>query len=165
MNVSKALKSMDFSQLWSLFLLCVKHPLFAWPTFKATLKTVEFCKTEFKDTHHKNGAANAFRHALWNALIVHHCIKWLNNPLRVLAWAKIITDWHEDFSPNKPLARAMDLHNNRVGRVFVAQHLKVSQKQLIQLVMKLIPLSRKLTSIEQIRDPKNASYLIHIEND
>lgn len=34
----------------------------------------------------------------------------------IISWTKEITDWHEDFSPNKELARAMDLHNNFIGR-------------------------------------------------
>jgi len=163
MNVARAIKSMDFSKLWGLFWLCVRHPLYAWPTFRATRRTVAVCDKEFGTAHHKNGRANAFRHALWNALIVHHCLKWYPKPMRALAWAKTITDWHEDFSPNREIARIMDLHNNRVGRNFVAKHLDVSESQLIQLVKTKIPLSRKHTTIKEMQ--VNTDQLAHIEDD
>lgn len=154
---------MDFSTLWRLLVLCIRHPLYIVPTIKATRKTVVVCDEEFGRAHHKNGRANAFRHALWNALIVHHCIKWYPKTMRAQAWAKRITDWHEDFSPNSELARAMDYHNNRVGRTFVTQHLDAGEAQLIQLVMKMIPHSRKLTTIEEMR--LEPTILVHITDD
>lgn len=162
MTISKTLKSTDFKQLWSLLWLCVRHPLYIVPTLKATRKTVAVCNEEFGKAHHKNGRANAFRHALWNALIVHHCLQWYPKAMRARAWAKKFTDWHEDFSVNQDLARAMDVHNNRVGRIFVAQHLEVSEGQLIQLVMKMIPLSRKRKTTQEMQEFPNQ--LVHIED-
>lgn len=162
MQIVKAIKSMDFKQLWSLLWLCVRYPLHVLPTIKATRKTVAICDAEFGKAHHKNGRANAFRHALWNALIVHYSLRWHNRPMRALAWSKTFTDWHEDFSPNRDLARIMDLHNNRVGRKFVVQHLDASENQLIQLVKTMIPLSRKHSTVEEIEH--ETSVLIHIED-
>ncbi len=163
MNLVKAIKSMDFKQLWSLTGLCFQNPLYIWPTYIATRKTVSICDRKFGKKHHKNGPANAFRHALWNALIVHHSLGWARHSEKAISWAKKITDWHEDFSPNHELAHEMDLHNNRIGRDFVKQHLDVSEQQLIQLVMTMIPLSRKHTTIQQLKEDSNQ--LVHIEDD
>jgi hypothetical protein len=35
---------------------------------------------------------------------------------KAVNWSKKITDLHERLSPNAGLAKAMDLHNNRIGR-------------------------------------------------
>src|SRR5690606_22157464 len=71
--------------------------------------------------HHKNGPANAFRHALWNFMIVRACRRY-SGEQRALSWAGKITHWHEDSFPNGKLARAMDLHNNAVGRDLLGEH-------------------------------------------
>jgi hypothetical protein len=147
-NVIATQQKMDWSKLGSLTLLCLRHPLYIIPSYRATRKTVSVCDDNFGKTHHKNGKANAFRHALWNALLIQYCRKWFPSAMRAKAWAKRITDWHEDFSPNSELARAMDYHNNRVGREFAMQHLDVGTRQMVQLIMVLIPLSRKHTTIK-----------------
>ncbi|MFC4633648.1 DUF6973 domain-containing protein [Dokdonia ponticola] len=153
---------MDFKQLWSLAGLCLRHPLFVFPTYVATRKTIKICDQKFGKAHHKNGRANAFRHALWNALIIHKCNRW-GSIDKTTAWAKRITDWHEDFSVNAALARAMDLHNNQIGRTFARKHRDSSESQLVQLVMVLIPLSRKHTTIQQMQEHPDT--LTHIEDD
>ncbi len=153
---------MDFKQLWSLAGFCLRYPLFMIPTYVATRKTIAVCDEKFGKAHHKNGRANAFRHALWNVLIIHKCKRWASIT-KATAWAKRITDWHEDFSINPELARAMDLHNNHIGRTFAQQHADASQSQLIQLVMVMIPLSRKHTTVQQMQEKPNT--LTHIEDD
>ena len=42
---------MDFRQLWSLFLLSLRHPLFIIPTVQGTRKCVEICDHRFGDAH------------------------------------------------------------------------------------------------------------------
>ena len=49
---------------------------------------------------------------------------------KVISWTKEITDWHEDFSPNLALARAMDLHNNYIGRELFQNHKSKTEKKL-----------------------------------
>ena len=163
MNVIATIQKMNWSKLGSLALLCLRHPLYIIPSYRATRKTVAVCDENFGSEHHKNGRANAFRHALWNALLIHYCKKWFPSVMRAKAWAKRITDWHEDFSPNTELARAMDYHNNRVGREFAMKHLDVGIGQLVQLTMVLVPLSRKHTSLSTIYSFPNI--LAHIEDD
>lgn len=153
---------MDFKQLWSLAGFCLRYPLFMIPTYMATRKTIAVCDQKFGKAHHKNGRANAFRHALWNVLIIHTCKRWASIA-KATAWTKRITDWHEDFSVNPELARAMDLHNNHIGRTFAQQHADASESQLIQLVMVMIPLSQKHTTVQQMQD--NPNTLTHIEDD
>ena len=57
----------------------------------------------------------------------------------------------------------MDLNTKHVGRTFAMRHTDASMSQLIQLVMILIPLSRKLTTIKQMQEHPDT--LIHIEDD
>ena len=84
MKIRSILKSMDFKQLWSLIGLCVRFPLYILPTIKATQRTIAVCSEKFGKAQHKNGRANAVRHALWNALIVHHCVKWHPKMMRAI---------------------------------------------------------------------------------
>lgn len=85
-----------------------------------------------------NGAANAFRHAIWNSLIV---FKFNGNAGR----AKYYTDLNEDPNPSgkpKIAAKTMDLHNNAVGRSLAVglrgsgqrsyDRLKLSAAQILQ---------------------------------
>ncbi|MDB2384913.1 hypothetical protein N9V96_00400 [Polaribacter sp.] len=85
-------------------------------TILATYKTMQIAEKEFPSIHNLHNKANAFRHALWNILIAKNCLRFSSNNEAILNWTKNITDWHEDFSPNKIMARKMDLHNNAFGR-------------------------------------------------
>lgn len=87
-------------------------------TLKASILCLKICNKEYGKTHYKNNKANAFRHALWNILIIKKCNHYNNNIKKCIAWTKTITDWHETFSVNKDLERKMDIHNNEVGRNF-----------------------------------------------
>ena len=162
MNVAGVIKSMDFRQLWSLFKLCIGHLRFVIPTLRGTRRTVGICDALYGKKHHKNGPENALRHALWNALIVQRSLVKGLSLERSLDWAKTITDWHENFSPNADLARAMDLHNNRVGRDLIAEFPEESEDFLVGQLLKMFPLSRKRTQIEQLKEDKNV--LVHIED-
>ena len=113
MSIWKVIKSLKYKQLKSAFFLFLKKPLFVYPTLKATVTSYKISQKEFPKTHYLNGKANAFRHALWNIIICNECNKWVINIEKAVSWAKTITDWHEELSPNKPLDKAMDLHNNK----------------------------------------------------
>ena len=161
MNLRAVLRSMDFRQLWSLFWLSAHHPRFILPTIRGTRRTITICDELYGDKQHLNGPENAFRHALWNILLVHYSTQ-KGLPLeRSLAWAKKITDWHEDFSPNAALARAMDLHNNRVGRDIITQFYPEEEHFFVAHLLKKVPLSRKRTAENQFKNQCNE--LIYIE--
>ncbi len=161
MNVWAVVKSMDFKQLWSLFWLSARHLRFVIPTIRGTRKTIAICNKHYGKKHHLNGPENAFRHALWNMLIVHLSVRRGLPLQRSLAWAKRFTDWHEDFSPNAPLERAMDLHNNRVGRDLITNLCGQEEEQLVAKLLEMVPLSRKRTTLKEIK--RCDTILVHLE--
>lgn len=116
MSFWNIIKSLDFKQIWILFLWFLQHPLFMFATVKATYFTMRIAQREFPDIHNEHNKANAFRHALWNLLIAKESSRFSSELEAILSWTKRITDWHEEFSPNKELAKLMDLHNNKFGR-------------------------------------------------
>lgn len=126
-----ALKKISFKEFRGLFVLCLKHPLYVIPTLRATYDCIEICNKLYGNTHHLHNPANAVRHALWNLMIAQYCYRWNRDEMRVLAWTHLITDWHEDFSVNQPLERAMDLHNNQVGRDLFASLKTLSTDQIV----------------------------------
>tara|TARA_R110002051_G_scaffold4229_2_gene22642 strand:+ start:37353 stop:37814 length:462 start_codon:yes stop_codon:yes gene_type:complete len=153
---------MDFRKLWSLFLLSLRHPLFVIPTLQATRKCVAICDTHFGKAHHRNGPANAFRHALWNMMIVQKSVFSGRDFKEAMVWAKTITNWHEDFSPNRPLARAMDIHNNKAGRDLITIHQDKTVEEFTLLLLEMLPLSRKHTELQELIN--DTGYLVHIED-
>ncbi len=100
-------------------------------TVYATYTTYRISQKEFPDIHGGHNKANAFRHALWNVIIAKYASRFSKNPSSVLDWTKLITDWHEEFSPNEALAKAMDLHNNQMGRYFYPA---LSNKKNLEIV-------------------------------
>lgn len=60
----------------------------------------------------QNNAADAFRHALWNAKMK----ATIGEDL-----AKKFADAHEESPQNPPAEKAMDLHNNAMGRTIVVK--------------------------------------------
>ena len=138
MSFWKLVKGINFGQITSLGTFLLQHPIFMLATIKATSQTMRIVQKEFPDIHGKDNKANAFRHALWNYLIALECAKKEKRLAKVISWTKKITDWHEDFSPNVELARAMDLHNNHVGRTLFSKLKITSEKEIIkELKLKL----------------------------
>ena len=146
----KILKRIHFSELWGLTLICVKHPFYVLPTIKASRRCIEICNTLFGNTHHLHNRANAFRHAIWNVLIVNYCARKNANTSRVLAWTKRITDWHEEFSVNEALERVMDMHNNAIGRLLAYDLLGENEEKMIEIVQNATKNAEKVTKIEEI---------------
>ena len=139
MSFWNLIKGIRFKQLIVLFAFFLKRPIFMFATAKATSRTLKIVQEKFPEIHGKDNSANAFRHALWNYLIAVRCFKSEENSNAIISWTKEITDWHEDFSPNKPLARAMDLHNNHIGRELFQSHENKTEKEaIIALELKLI---------------------------
>ena len=160
MNLVGIVKRVDFKNILKGFLIGLSRPHFIWPTIRATKDCIAFSTKNYGKLHHKNGPANAFRHAFWNYLIAKRCFKWQNNEETVLNWAKKVTDWHEDSFPNKQLPKAMDLHNNEVGRFIFAQNTEKSEQEIIGLLKKMALESIKIDESSNLSEYKNR--MVHI---
>ncbi|UOB15935.1 DUF6973 domain-containing protein [Abyssalbus ytuae] len=164
MTTFQLLRSLKFTQLFGLIKLFAPNPLMIYPSLKATINCWKVSNKIYSGRHHENNSANAFRHALWNALLVSEMIKWNKNFQKSLLWAKRVTDWHEEFSPNETLARKMDLHNNSFGRNIYKELYKknsmVSQEEIINVLVEKAKLSKKVNSPEEISILKSS--MVHI---
>lgn len=150
MNLWKQLKSLDLAALMALAGLCLKHPLWVVPTLRATRECVAVCDKQLGKRHHRNTPANAFRHALWNYYIARACYTKKVSVEKVLEWTRKITDWHEDFSKNSSVARQMDLHNNRVGRLLFEQDPDIAPSALVDLLKSKMADSKKVMVTEDM---------------
>ena len=158
----RIVEGLNFKQLFSLAGWFLKHPLFMICTVRATILTFKISQREFPNIHGLHNKANAFRHALWNVLIAKSCCKLDKDLKNVLNWTKEITDWHEEFSPNEELMKAMDLHNNKIGRFFFSDNQKKGLQDLVnQLLLKLNE-AKKISTVSEITTLNN--YLIYIED-
>ncbi|MEN8789917.1 MAG: hypothetical protein ABF293_05000 [Flavobacteriaceae bacterium] len=133
-----------------------------WPTWRATKKSVEYASKYYGRQHQKNTPANAFRHALWNYLIAHRCVKNTAHIKESLLWTKNITDLHEDLFSNSELARAMDLHNNAIGRLIYRDHRNKSESEILEIFVGMTKNSQRVSSIKQL-DNVAQDILIYIE--
>ena len=162
MSFWRIIKGIQLKQLISLVGFTLKHPFFMIATARATKNTLKTVQQKFPDIHGKDNKANAFRHALWNYMIAFYSSKYESNKELVSAWVKKITDWHEEFSPNKGLARAMDFHNNYIGRMLFLKNEVLTEKEAIKELEKLLDKAVKVSSIEIMN--KNKKSLVYIED-
>lgn len=144
MNVIKTLRRISLKSFWILAKLCLRFPLFVFPTLSATKQCMSTSTQLYGRLHYKNGPANAFRHAFWNYLIAKKCYRWQKNIDGVLIWAKKITDLHEHAFPNRELAKKMDLHNNEVGRLLFKEHFSKMENQVVDMLIKMASTSIKI---------------------
>lgn len=160
MNPISALKQVDFKHILKGIGIGLNRPFLIVPTIKATKDCIKISTAHYGKLHHKNGPANAFRHALWNYLIAKRCLKWNKNEKVVSEWAKKVTDWHEAAFPNKELAKKMDLHNNAVGRSTFEENLEKSEEEIISTLQKMTSKSIKIEKDTDLSKFKNQ--LVHI---
>jgi len=158
------IKLLKFKQFKSLFFIFIKHPIFIYPTLKATSTSMLMAQKEFPNIHGKNNKANAFRHALWNILLVQELLKWNKNKMNAIQFTNIVTTWHENFSPNKPLEKAMDLHNNEIGRkmamTFLTANKKIDISEISILLLQKLKSSIQISSKEETHQyPNKLVYL------
>lgn len=170
MGVRKLLSTLRYKQLVSLLRVFLRNPLLIYPTVKATANCLRYSDSLFPKLHHINNVSNAFRHALWNMLLMKAYMPWIKNLDKSEAWAKRFTDWHEEFSPNKPLEKLMDLHNNAYGRMLFKKlysvNQKITNKELVLAVKAEIKNAVKITSKEQAnRHKEQLIYLVDYEPD
>ncbi|WP_121665998.1 DUF6973 domain-containing protein [Mesonia aquimarina] len=161
MKIWETIKRFKLRQLFVLSKTLLLNPIYILPTYSATKETLKICDEKFGEAHHQNNKSNAFRHALWNFLIAERCFRGNNSVEKSLFWAKKITDLHEELSPNKSLAKFMDLHNNEIGRKLFQQ--KINKEKIIPVLEKYMKSALEI-SIEK-EAQSNPSKLIYIEND
>ncbi|MBT0607878.1 DUF6973 domain-containing protein [Aequorivita echinoideorum] len=160
------ISELNFAKLWRLAAVGLQNPLMVWPTFKATKKTMEICDSLFGKEHHKNNSTNAFRHALWNILICKYTTARGRSlkPSRTnksIAWAEKITSFHEKLMPNKPLEKAMDLHNNKMGRNYFKELKDASEEEVIDFLKVKMDEAQRVANVEEIESHRNK--LVYIE--
>ncbi|WP_347373729.1 hypothetical protein [Aequorivita sp. Q41] len=153
-------KKLDFKQLFGLFWMFLKNPMVAFPTVLATKKCMNIAYKEYGSKHHLSNKANAFRHALWVVLIIQKSLKWRKNEEKIKAWALKFTSWHEDFSPNKPLERAMDLHNNKVGITFFDEVKGENEAASITFLKEKASEAKQIKAVEETNNHKKSLVFI-----
>ena len=162
MSFYHIVKSLNYKQLFSLFVWFLKHPLYTIATIEATVKTFQISQKKFPNIHGRNNKANAFRHAFWNLLIAKKCAMFSGNITSILSWTKKITDWHEEFAPNDALAKAMDLHNNQVGREMYVQFANTTVDEMADTIEAELDRAVKISAISQIA--QNSGKMVYIED-
>lgn len=153
------IKNLNLKQTGALFVWFLKHPIFMLATFKATVVTLQIAQKEFPNIHNLHNKANAFRHAIWNILIAKECNKFSKDLDKVLAWTKLITDWHEEFSPNQEMAKLMDLHNNSIGRNIYSFLKKKSKNEIIEKLLLKLDDAVKINKTSQMEKINNLVFL------
>lgn len=159
MSKWEIIKNLNLKQIGSLFVWFLKHPIYMLATFNATVITLRIAQKEFPDIHNLHNKANAFRHAIWNITIAIECNKYSQDDDKVLAWTKLITDWHEEFSPNMEMAKMMDLHNNFVGRNMFKTLKGKSKDEIIKELHGKLKKAIKINGVSQLDKINNLVFL------
>lgn len=160
-----ALSSLSFTKLIRLAKLALPHPLFSFISFVATLKAFVIASRLFPETHANNGIGNAFRHALWNCLILSYCCK-ISSPQKSLLWCEKMTSMHEELFPNQPLEKEMDLHNNEIGRKLFMKMLPGIHRQFFETSFFIDELMKKIKTAKILtkNEGNNADELVYLED-
>ncbi len=160
MNIFKTIKRINVKSFWQLILLGFRNPFFIYPTINATKQCLSISTKYYGRLHYQNTPANAFRHAFWNYLIAKKCTKWSNKTNKVTNWTKLITDWHENAFRNREIARQMNFHNNKVGRLVFIKHENDSIEKVIDIFIEMALNSIKIT--EQTTFQNHKFSLVHL---
>jgi hypothetical protein len=164
MQISEAwriVRRLSFKEALGAAWLCLRHPLYVQPTWRATQRTVELCDMHYPNIHHLHNTANAIRHVLWNVLIVKYCAKGELIPQAVIDWTRTITDWHERFAVNPPLERKMDLHNNALGRSWSPELHNRSEQEIMET---LEIRSQHAVKVNSLTAPWKSDSMVYIDN-
>ena len=161
MAILARLRKMDFGEAWLLAILSISSPRFAFATYKATKETLKICNDLFGERHHKNGKANAVRHALWNYLISEKCQKISGSSEKSMLWSQKVTDLHEKLFPNSKMEREMDLHNNEIGRKLFEKSAG-SKMAIIDLLKSMMDTAIQIEKPEELQKAKNKLAFIEI---
>ncbi|GEQ84786.1 hypothetical protein ULMS_02940 [Patiriisocius marinistellae] len=162
MNIWKRVTQLSIGQLFKLSLLFLSHPFLILPTLRATKKTMQLCDERFDKSHHKSNQANAFRHALWNILICKNALKVTKNKQKSVFWAQKVGDLYEKVTQNEKMDKAMDLHNNSVGRILFLNLLEKNEEEILSFLAFKTQSSQKANTIADMAKYRNE--LVYIED-
>lgn len=155
MKIWARLKSFDANQLFKLVKLFIVKPFYIKLTLQATQHAVQLANRHYGNTHHKSNAANAFRHVLWTILLAKAVYDKTGNEVTAKKWALKVTTAHEDIAVNKPLERTMDLHNNKVGILLLAELINKKEDEILLLLMKKAQEAQQICEPEEVINFKN----------
>ena len=113
------------------------------------------CDELFGQLHHKNNKENAFRHALWNFLICQKTLKRTKNNQKSSIWAKKVSKTYENVTNNTILEKAMDLHNNHIGRLTFLNNFALNESEITVFLQKTLKNAQKIANTEEIQKYKN----------
>jgi len=147
-----AFRNLSIKKILRLLQLALGNPFLFVLTLYASAKTLKIAKKHFPVTNSSNGVGNAFRHALWFCLIANYACK-IHSPKKSIAWAEKVTSLHEEFFPNPPLQKKMDLHNNKIGKQLFEEMLTGIHRQFFEtsfFVEKLLPMTKDALLISDL---------------
>ncbi|WKS95340.1 DUF6973 domain-containing protein [Riemerella columbina] len=145
-NAFRALSWRNIAKLLGLFL---RQPLFFILAIYASAKAYQKAAKIYPKTASNNGKGNAFRHAYWNCLILMYCCK-VSSPQKALKFTEDFTNLHEELFPNAPLEKAMDLHNNQVGRAYFMSLLPQIHRQFFETTFFIEGLKQKTETAQAV---------------
>lgn len=149
------LRTLSLRKLLRVMKLVLGHPLFSVMGFFATVKAFAFARKHFPETHNSSGVGNAYRHALWSALIAAYCAK-ISSAEKAVRYALRMTNLHEELFPNAPMETSMDLHNNGVGISVFKAMLKSTHRQFFETTLLSEEILRKVETAEVLSDQGKA---------
>lgn len=125
------------------------------PTIRATQETMKICDDLFDNTHHKSNKSNAFRHALWNYLICQKTLKITKIDQKAIIWTQKVTKTYEKATNNALLDKAMDLHNNNIGRSTFLDNNALKTNDIIHILTEMMQKAAKIDEISEIQNIEN----------
>lgn len=160
MKIWARLRTFNLKQLINLAYLFGQRPLYITLTLKASRDALRIATQHYGKSHQASNKANAFRHALWVVLIGQAVYRRSGSINKAKAWAKKVTDMHENIAVNKPLERAMDLHNNKMGLLFFEKHASTSAKELVVFLKHQAEQAQQIATVVEVKDHPN--HLVYI---
>ncbi|WP_435182331.1 DUF6973 domain-containing protein [Cellulophaga omnivescoria] len=161
MKIWTRIKSLSIRQFFKLSLLFLRHPLLLGPSIKATKQTFALCNTYYPDGHGKSNKGNAFRHAVWNALLCTYTLKRTKSKQKSVFWAQKVTDLYEKVTNNNELDELMDLQNNAVGRLYFFNYADKKESELIDFILEKSKVAEKIANAKDIKlYPANMVYIV-----
>src|SRR5690606_38293803 len=83
---------------------------------------------------------------------------------KAVAWAKKITELHENLAPNSKLEMSMDLHNNEVGRAMFAEK-QLQNNDEIGIISELKEKMKTAVKVHSIKEmDKNIGDFVYIKD-